>query len=141
MIMTKLLPKERDLNTPVIAPRAQFTQTLSEITRGFLDNLPFSNLVMGGGCLIGSLLPVLADRWMQSLSEIGTKEEGVIELSTYGLEGDERRLQDKIREISKYIADFQQKVAPEREVYVIRSMSSLIFVLGHPFRNIRLSLM
>ena len=56
--MTTLLPQPREVGTPSIVTREQFQQQFNTFTTGIFEGFDFSNIVVIGGSVVGSLLPI-----------------------------------------------------------------------------------
>eukprot|EP00026_Physarum_polycephalum_P003822 Phypoly_transcript_03838.p1 GENE.Phypoly_transcript_03838~~Phypoly_transcript_03838.p1 ORF type:complete len:660 (+),score=87.07 Phypoly_transcript_03838:56-2035(+) len=132
-IVTKFLPQEKEVGAPATATRDQFLRQLEFTTKGFLDGLKFSNLVVCGGCIATALHPSPSDEAIN-----GKKVDSAIEVILYGL--DERGYRDKIREVAAHVEAFKCRVAPERTVQVVKAKLALVFCIGFPFRHVRIVL-
>ena len=59
--VTKLCPQPREVGAPSIVSQSQFLQQLSAFTHGFFHGFDFSNVVVIGGAVVGTLLPIPPD--------------------------------------------------------------------------------
>jgi hypothetical protein len=75
--VTKFLPQPREVGAPSIVNREQFLHQFKAFTRGIFEGFDFSNVVVIGGSVIGSLLPIPANPLQEDAAneEEATKQE------------------------------------------------------------------
>ena len=139
--MTKLFPQERTPGTPSIANQTQFLRQFKAFTSGIFEGFDFSNVVVIGGSLVGSLIPTenenetknfLTEIRQYGRNHLSPFKSADINLCIYGVSNS--KFTKKLKQIYKHLAKI---VGKERKVKIYQSSESVYFSALFPFRHVQ----
>eukprot|EP00026_Physarum_polycephalum_P004307 Phypoly_transcript_04325.p1 GENE.Phypoly_transcript_04325~~Phypoly_transcript_04325.p1 ORF type:complete len:691 (-),score=92.49 Phypoly_transcript_04325:63-2135(-) len=133
---TVLFPQpDREIGTASIATKEQFFSQFRAFTNGLFDGFDFSNVVVIGGSVIGSLLPIPGNYTPEEYYTTHSPFKGSdIDLCIYGLN-------DEIAFTKKLVYIYERLTKQVKaEVHIYRSEFTIQFCALFPYRHVQITL-
>lgn len=133
--MTKFFTQERQPGTPSIVNYSQFCHQFQIFTSGLFENFDFSNVVIVGGSILASLLPLpTTDNNIEEYYKTESPfKDGDINLCIYGNLSEDQFIQ-KLEYIHNYLATFTQ-----HPISILRA-NSIFLCPCYPFRHVQITI-